>query len=42
MLSDAEITNSISAKLKELRQKQNISRQDLSVSSGRRRGDQPE
>lgn len=34
MLSDAEITSRISAKLKELRLKQNISRQDLAVSSG--------
>ncbi len=34
MLSDAEITNKISARLKELRLKQNISRQDLAVSSG--------
>lgn len=34
MLSDAEITNKISAKLKELRLKQNISRQDMAVSSG--------
>lgn len=34
MLSDAEITNRISARLKELRLKQNISRQDLAVSSG--------
>lgn len=34
MLSDAEIINRISAKLKELRLKQNISRQDLAVSSG--------
>ena len=34
MLSDVEITNKISAKLKELRLKQNISRQDLAVSSG--------
>lgn len=34
MLSDAEITNKISAKLKELRLKQNISRQDLSANSG--------
>lgn len=33
MLSDAEITKRISGKLKELRLKQNISRQDLSVSS---------
>lgn len=33
MLSDAEITRRISEKLKELRLKQNISRQDLSVSS---------
>ncbi|MBO4333450.1 MAG: helix-turn-helix domain-containing protein [Paludibacteraceae bacterium] len=34
MLSDTEITNKISAKLKELRLKQNISRQDLAMSSG--------
>lgn len=34
MLSDAEITNKLSAKIKELRLKQNISRQDLSASSG--------
>ena len=34
MLSDAEITRRISGKLKELRLKQNISRQDVSVSSG--------
>ena len=34
MLSDTEITNRISAKLKELRLKQNITRQDLAVSSG--------
>lgn len=34
MLSDAEITNRISAKIKELRLKQNISRQDMAVSSG--------
>lgn len=34
MLSDVEITNKISARLKELRLKQNISRQDLAVSSG--------
>ena len=34
MLSDAEITNKISAKLKELRLKQNISRQDMAASSG--------
>lgn len=34
MLSDAEITNRISAKIKEIRLKQNISRQDLSASSG--------
>lgn len=34
MLSDAEITKKISVKLKELRLKQNISRQDMSVSSG--------
>ncbi|MCF0179200.1 MAG: helix-turn-helix domain-containing protein [Bacteroidales bacterium] len=34
MLSDAEITKKISAKLKELRLKQNISRQDMSASSG--------
>lgn len=34
MLSDAEITNKISARIKELRLKQNISRQDLSASSG--------
>lgn len=34
MLSDAEITNKISARLKEIRLKQNISRQDLSADSG--------
>ena len=34
MLSDVEITNKISARLKELRLKQNISRQDLAMSSG--------
>ena len=34
MLSDADIVRAISAKLKELRLKQNISRQDLAVSSG--------
>lgn len=34
MLSDAEIMQMISAKLKELRLAQNISRQDMSVSSG--------
>lgn len=34
MLSDAEITNRISAKIKELRLKQNISRQDMSESTG--------
>lgn len=34
MLSDAEITNKISAKIKELRLKQNISRQDMAISSG--------
>lgn len=34
MLSDVEITKRISARLKELRLKQNISRQDLAVSSG--------
>ncbi len=34
MLSDVEITKRISAKLKELRLKQNISRQDLSIESG--------
>ena len=34
MLSDAEITRRISGKLKELRLKQNVSRQDVSVSSG--------
>ncbi|MCQ2077161.1 MAG: helix-turn-helix transcriptional regulator [Bacteroidaceae bacterium] len=34
MLSDAEITNKISAKIKELRLKQNISRQDMADSSG--------
>ena len=33
MLSDAEITKRISENLKELRLKQNISRQDLSISS---------
>lgn len=34
MLSDTEITNKISARLKEIRLKQNISRQDLSADSG--------
>ena len=34
MLSDTEITNKISAKIKELRLKQNISRQDMAKSSG--------
>lgn len=34
MLSDAEITKRISVRLKELRLKQNISRQDISASSG--------
>lgn len=34
MLSDVEVTKRISVKLKELRLKQNISRQDLSASSG--------
>lgn len=34
MLSDAEITRRISERLKELRLKQNISRRDMSVSSG--------
>ena len=34
MLSDAEITNKISAKIKELRLKQNISRHDMATSSG--------
>lgn len=34
MLSDAEIMKRISAKIKDLRLKQNISRQDMSVSSG--------
>lgn len=34
MLSDAEITKRISAKLKEVRLKQNISRQDLADSTG--------
>lgn len=34
MLSDAEITKKISAKLKELRLKQNITRQDLSANTG--------
>lgn len=34
MLSDAEITNRISAKIKELRLKQNISRQEMAESSG--------
>jgi len=34
MLSDAEIIKRISVKLKELRLKQNISRQDVSASSG--------
>ncbi len=34
MLSDTDITQRISAKLKELRLKQNISRQDMAESSG--------
>lgn len=34
MLSDPEVTRRISARFKELRLKQNISRQDLSASSG--------
>lgn len=34
MLSDAELTNRISAKIKELRLKQNISRQDMAASTG--------
>ncbi|MCQ2239325.1 MAG: helix-turn-helix transcriptional regulator [Bacteroidaceae bacterium] len=34
MLSDAEITHKISAKIKELRLKQNISRQDMADTSG--------
>jgi len=34
MLSDAEITNKISAKLKEIRLKQNISRQEMADNSG--------
>ena len=34
MLSDAEITNRISTKIKELRLKQNISRQDMATTSG--------
>lgn len=34
MLSDVEITKRISVRLKELRLKQNISRQDLAISSG--------
>lgn len=34
MLSDTEITKRISEKLKELRLKQNITRQDVSISSG--------
>ena len=34
MLSDAEITSRISAKIKELRLKQNISRQDMANTSG--------
>lgn len=34
MLSDADLTKKISAKLKELRLKQNISRQDMAASSG--------
>ena len=34
MLSDAEIIKKISAKLKELRLMQNISRQDMAASSG--------
>jgi len=34
MLSDAEITKRISAKIKEIRLKQNISRQEMADSSG--------
>ena len=34
MLSDTEITNRISAKIKELRLKQNISRQEMADTSG--------
>lgn len=34
MLSDAEIMKKLSAKIKELRLKQNITRQDLATSSG--------
>ncbi|RRD79797.1 helix-turn-helix domain-containing protein [Alloprevotella sp. OH1205_COT-284] len=34
MLSDTEITKKISARLKEVRLKQNISRQEMSASSG--------
>jgi len=34
MLSDAEISRRISDKLRELRLKQNISRQDVAASSG--------
>jgi len=34
MLSDAEITNRISAKIKEIRLKQNISRQEMADNSG--------
>ena len=34
MLSDSEITAKISAKLKELRLKQNITRQELAAQSG--------
>jgi len=34
MLSDAEITDRISAKIKEIRLKQNISRQEMADSSG--------
>jgi len=34
MLSDTEITNRISAKIKELRLKQNISRQEMADSTG--------
>lgn len=34
MLSDAEITNRISAKIKEIRLKQNISRQEMADTSG--------
>lgn len=34
MLSDAEITNRVSSKIKKLRLKQNISRKDMSVNSG--------